>query len=242
MATLSVLTTAASGQDFWVRWRSDQGVGLLPVQVIAPVSDRAIAAELAALHDLLVNQAVTGQNRTGDGLRLIVSRGAIRKLRRDDSTKDDLYPYAHFLRTRFAEATVQVSKQPLVFDAPPAAPLVVAAPGLDSVTVPGVGAVAFTGHALERYREYSGAATLGRAWRSLRRVLLQQPLRDLPLPPHVRLHKARRYRDPGRWLASANGWEFALARRGDLWFLVTVYRVASGHFRAIGGQGAVPRE
>ncbi len=75
---------------------------------VPEMDDPLTAAELAAINYLLTVKNVAGQDKSGTGLRIWVSRGAIKKLLRESSAKAYLVPYANFLRTRFLGAAIEV--------------------------------------------------------------------------------------------------------------------------------------
>jgi hypothetical protein len=127
MNQISVSTQARSDGQFDVAYRIHEAHPLANgiVQVfVAPhyTADRAIIAELAALRYLLCEAQVCGQQRTGQGLQVEVSFGAIRRavlqgaLKATDAGKTDkahIVPHAHFLATRFFEASKAVVNAPV---------------------------------------------------------------------------------------------------------------------------------
>lgn len=124
MDTLSVSTIEVNG-SFEVRYKMvTQGAKVATVSGVLTVSlntrfpmDRPILAELGALHHLLYIKEIHGQRRLGNGLRIEVSAGAIKKavakgsLKREDSGKTDkehVARFCAFLATKYFEATVEV--------------------------------------------------------------------------------------------------------------------------------------
>ena len=82
--------------------------------------DRAIVAELAAIHYLLEERHVHGENRLGDGIKIEVSFGAIRKgllkgalKKKDegDTDKGHVAGCATFLATKYFEAEIVVGRK-----------------------------------------------------------------------------------------------------------------------------------
>ena len=131
--------------------------GLLRVRVAPRMDDAPIAAELAALQYLLEDKGVLGNSVAGNAMtKLIVSAGAIRKLRRRGSDKLHLAPYANFLTTRFAGCPLTVDKDARWFEgfAPESIEdLVVGSPRRETVKVAGLGEVSVTQHVLERFAD-----------------------------------------------------------------------------------------
>lgn len=131
--------------------------GVVTVQITSVISDRAIAAELAAMQYLLEDQCVIGDNVVGNiHTQIIVSQGAIRKLQRRDSDKAHLAPYASFLVTRFAACPIIVDKKTNWFeDSLPelTETIVVDGARCESVQIMGVGNVLISQHVLMKFAE-----------------------------------------------------------------------------------------
>ncbi|MGB7597396.1 MAG: hypothetical protein WBM09_07505 [Gallionella sp.] len=131
--------------------------GLLRVRIAPRMEDAPLAAELAAIQYLLEDKRVLGDTVAGNAqTKLIVSSGAIRKLRLLGSDKLHLAPYANFLTTRFAGCTLGVDKdarwfegfEPVLIE-----DLVVGSPRRETVKVAGLGEVSVTQHVLERFAD-----------------------------------------------------------------------------------------
>ncbi len=201
--TLHTQLIPQSGQDgeFIVCWRIGGRVGRIRVEFRADrsLSDLGTAAELAAVQFLLSDKEVMGSNRTGKGIILDVSRGAIRKLKHGTSNKKDLAPYAAFLVTRYHEATITVAKKatwiPGEIDQVEHDELVVEGPRFESVDTPRMGRITVTKHAIEQYEERFSEGDLTRTWASLVKRLQNAELSPVALPPKVEKHKARLYGD-----------------------------------------------
>ncbi|MGA8864345.1 MAG: hypothetical protein WBM09_11690 [Gallionella sp.] len=144
---------------FRVYWTNSpvRAGGLLRVRVAPRMADAQIAAELAAIQYLLEDKGVLGNTVAGNAMtKLIVSAGAIRKLRRRGSDKLHLAPYANFLTTRFAGCTLGVDKDArwfAGFEPESIEDLVVASPRRETVKVAGLGEVSVTQHVLERFAD-----------------------------------------------------------------------------------------
>ena len=89
---LTLLTKQIDG-EFMVYWKTGlrRGGGLkvnLGEQYDKlPEQQKPIAAELYAIHHLLSVKEVMGSNRSGNGLQIRVSKGAIKKLQKQRSTQ-----------------------------------------------------------------------------------------------------------------------------------------------------------
>lgn len=155
LKTHTIATTQAD--TFLVYWTSSLMTpkGMLKVRVTAQIEDRHIAAELAVMRHLLEDKCVIGKSLVGNaGTRLIVSRGAIRKLHHRQSDKVHLAPYANFLTTRFAgcQISVDADKDWFAGFAPESTEsLLVSGARRETVHVTGIGEVSITQHVLDRF-------------------------------------------------------------------------------------------
>lgn len=126
MNKISVSTRQRPDGRFDVAYRLDElqplAAGTVTVELAArETRDRPIVAELAALQYLLCELQVCGPSRTGHGLEIEVTFGAIKRavrhgaLKATDQGKTDkshIVPYTHFLATRFFEAEKRVVPNP----------------------------------------------------------------------------------------------------------------------------------
>lgn len=158
MHTLKTYTLPGQKTDtylvYWTNSTYRLG-GLLHVKIAANVEDKAIAAELAAIQNLLEVRCVLGNKISGNAkMQLVVSSGAIRKLQRCQSDKVHLAPYANFLCTRFAAAIITVEKDTRWFNGKTPAiveELQVSGPQLETIRLRGLGEVSVTRHVLDRF-------------------------------------------------------------------------------------------
>jgi len=185
--------------SYRVFWRVGGRVGCINIMLEPdrPLSDLDAAAELAAIQLLLSEKEVMGANRTGKGLILDVSRGAIRKLHNGTSAKKDLTPYAAFLVTRYHEAKITVAKKapwiPDTLDEIEQDDLLVDGPRYESVETPCMGRVTVTVHAIEQYEERFSEGELSRTWTSLVKRMQNAELKTVELPEKVKKHKKSQY-------------------------------------------------
>jgi hypothetical protein len=160
--------------------------GIVRVTIVPPVSDVGVAAELAAVNYLLLQKCVLGENRTGVGIKLVFSRGAVKKLVRKDSSKYDLTIWARYLSTRFRDSVLEVDKEPIKHAAePPLDVIKVEAPPKAQMFSPKVGWFEVTIHALERYMSRSNCGVITRAWSSMQRRMLNPDLVPAKIPETV---------------------------------------------------------
>lgn len=131
--------------------------GVIKVRITNQIKDLVIAAELAALQYLLEDKGVLGNQLAGSvTTKLIVSRGAIRKLQLRQSDKVHLAPYANFLTTRFAGSQMSVDQDTRWFDSltPDSTDhLLVSGPRREKVKMTGIGEISITHHVLERFAD-----------------------------------------------------------------------------------------
>lgn len=222
-------------------WKTEHRTGTVRVQVRLSISDPTTLAELWALRYLLIDEEVAGTDRSGSGLTLHVSRGAIRKLFRMQSSKRDLVPYAHWLTVRFVGADVVVAKrlrdpdaflagrlakEPVHYPSDGDALVVTEDSNPDDlIRVRGIGDVRLTHHAVERYAQHTGIERIVRSWKRLKRKLRTAQLQPASLPRHARTRKALRYEETAEHYR-ADDWYFVFipdAENANLKTLVTVF-------------------
>jgi hypothetical protein len=182
--------TTHQPDTFLVYWTnsSNRPGGLIKVRVTTGMPDAHIAAELAAMQHLLEDKAVIGSNLVGNpNTKLIVSVGAIRKLRHCQSDKSHLAPYANFLTTRFAGSPISVDKDIRWFDgfSPEVTEnLIVTGPRRETLKVSGFGEVAVTQHVLDRFAdrflpESSQDKLAQTAWKKLKEIAADPTVREV---------------------------------------------------------------
>lgn len=199
--------------SYLVRWMTGTDTkGIVQVDVPADVEDGKIASELVAARWLLEEANVCGHDKSGAGLIIYFSTGAAKKLLRGESAKGSLAKYAHFLRTRFLGAEIEVESRPqhwAVFDAI-ATRIDARSVKLEKLQLRGFGEVELTAHALEQYVERLERKPT-RAWRELRLLLLDPKLYEVNINRR-RVTANLAHRNAGRY--------FYLPNR-DIIFVVT---------------------
>lgn len=215
--------TTDQPDTFLVYWTNSEARprGLLRVRVAPEIQDRHIVAELAAIQHLLEDKAAAGRHVVGNAnTRLVVSRGAIRKLQRMESDKEHLAPYANFLTTRFSGCPLSVEKDKSWFAgfAPEPEDLLVSGPRRETLRVCGLGEVSVTHHVLERFTdrflsESEKAKASQIAWKKLREVAADPMVREVACRKlWGTLKQMREGKQPGRYF---------LNRRHNLVLVVT---------------------
>jgi len=127
MDTLSVKTTPNENGTFTALWKWRQHGAKQPIagEIVVQLDesyrhDRAIIAELAAICYLLEERHIHGENRLGEGIRIEVSFGAIRKALlkgslktsdQGDTEKKHVAGCASFLATKYFEAEIKVGRK-----------------------------------------------------------------------------------------------------------------------------------
>jgi hypothetical protein len=130
---------------------------------------------------------VMGSNRSGNGLQIRVSKGAIKKLQKQRSTQHSLYSVTRFLLTRYQEAQISVEKRDDWLSYP------FEEYSVDNVTmrnieevinVPNIGHVVVR-HALEWFVERLSDGVPKHPWKALCSTLLCSALTKAQLPESV---------------------------------------------------------
>lgn len=171
---LRVLTRNSSSADSYdVNWSSGLNTqGILRVHVTVPLTDKALCAELFAIQYLLEVLEVCGSDRAGNNLKIIASRGAVRKIQKCKYSKEEYLDYGTFLATRFVEAEIEVDATD-GFIKPRAqnhlVELTVDGPPEPSIRL-GQRMVRVSRHAIERVAQRWCAENPSRAWRLLQDI------------------------------------------------------------------------
>lgn len=188
--------------------------------------------ELFGIWYFLMSIEIAGQGRRAKNLKLIVSRGAIKRLLRESSSKAHLFSFTNALRTQFFGLNdIEVDKTSawaasvgtsacVRWDGLP--------PDYPEIENPVLGHVRVTHHAVERY--YDATNREGRADQVFQRVcrILREASQEALLPEHVVQHKSRTYahaNDATRYLNTQSGWQAViLSPANEKPLLATVYQ------------------
>ena len=214
-----------------VYWRSGlHRKNAVDVRLALTCRDPQAAAEAIAIRHLLGEANIFNANRTGINLNIVVSKGAVKKMARTNScNKAELYDYGYPLITRYKEAGISVSKDRswFPFDGQlPHVPFIngESLRGIEKIDSKGMGKVAITRHALERYGQNCGTLDMNTAWKNLHRRL-DSPLAQLTLPTNVLQHKLKKYGDkPEVWVGRDNNpLHYVFVPKNDHRVLVTLF-------------------
>lgn len=210
MMQLTTVSKKQSGNTALVYWRVGiNRKGVINVCLDASSTDVELIAELAAIRHLIMDCCVLGRTPTsGLGIRLCVSKGAIKKLTKGTSDKGYASRFAAFLTSRLLGVEIQVSHSMKYMIDEDDEGYAESFSHLDVSTTeymtphevietPAMGQVAITKHALERYSQRLGGIDNGkivkRPWASLARRLRNPELLQQSLDANVLTHKYRKY-------------------------------------------------
>ena len=232
MMVLTLLTKQIDG-EFTVYWKTGlRRGGELKVDLgeqydMLPGQQKPIAAELYAIHHLLSVKEVMGSNRSGNGLQIRVSKGAIKKLQKQRSTQHSLYSLTRFLLTRYQEAQISVEKREdwLSHSFEEYSVDNVSVREIDEViNVPNIGPVVVTRHALERFVERLSDGVPKHPWKALCTKLLCSGLTKAQLPGRVAIQKSKKYAQEAEfWQHVGSNMHFVVVPNGLIKTLVTVF-------------------
>lgn len=218
---------------FWRLGQQSACKGAYDVFAPGTPDDIEALGELAALRHLLSVRNISGQNRNGEGLVLVVSHGAVKKLVNKKSQKSDLFDFNHFLITRYAGADVVVDKErawlPEDRDSVPVTGINLHdMKGPETVEVPNLGKIVITRHALEKYLEVAGTADLPQSWRSINRRL-RKNLERVNVPAKVaRMQQIKHHTEASElWKNPDNPMHFVFSREPSFMVLRTVYETTA---------------
>jgi hypothetical protein len=232
MMVLTLLTKQIDG-EFTVYWKTGlRRCGELKVNLgeqydMLPEQQKPIAAELYAIHHLLSVKEVMGINRSGNGLQIRVSKGAIKKLQKQRSTQHSLYNLTRFLLTRYQEAKISVEKRDdwILYPLEQYSVDNVTVRDIDEViNVPNIGPVVVTRHALERFVERLSDGAPKHPWKALCTKLLCSGLTKAQLPESVAIQKAKKYAQEAEfWQHVGSKMHFVIVPSGPIKTLVTAF-------------------
>lgn len=200
------------------------------IDIKLPLScqDKFSAAELIAIRYVLGELKVYNAHRTGINLKIVVSKGAIKKMAKKSTSKFDLYEYGYPIFTRYAEAEISVSKDKSWYPSEEELGQVTVIDGeslrgIEKIHTESLGVIGISFHAMEKYIKHCGTIDMSRTWKNLNRrfngVLVQEEL-----PSNVLKHKLRKYGDaPEVWKHPDDTVHYVFCNRDDYKILVTVF-------------------
>ncbi|RJX72659.1 hypothetical protein [Pseudomonas sp. LS-2] len=189
--------------------------------------------ELYGVWCCLVHLELAGSNRTSRNLKLVVSRGAVKRLLLVSSSKEELYQYAYALRTQlFGLEDISVEKGEdwlqnehagicLKWDGLP--------PPQPAIDNPVFGRILMTFHsAVEYLAETKGECKRENVFARLSRIVKEADRESL-LPDRANGHKERKYGSSQagtRYLNNSAGWQIVVrpTEQNDALVALTVYQ------------------
>src|SRR5690606_18342550 len=202
--------------------------GALIVESPYEVDDIDVLSELTAIRYLLMERQILGNPvKSGKGISITVTKGAIKKLIKGKSQKRYLQKFAAFFKTRLIGVELKVDKNSTFLppdDIEPTDTICPDARTYEVVETPKLGRVLVTDHALMRYMERSFDGKPENAYKSLANRLIQEDLVEIKLPPRVTKHKSRKYgtnQSTSIWRHRSDSLHFALVKEGESNVLVT---------------------
>jgi hypothetical protein len=222
---LTIHTRAEEGH-FVCTWRLGRKQGIVYVTVEADVAEKDVVAELSALHYLVEEVQLMGDNRSGSSLEITISNPTIPDLRNGRSKKSHLYPFAVLLLTKFLEVPLNVEKDcSWVGEGAKTRErrLSVSEPLKLLLDVKGHGKVGVRQHSFDQFRARLNHVSAVDAWKEMQRIA-KAGMSPIPNPERgsTRLYHADTH------------WVFVV---GDDEYLVTAYTGfnVGKHVRQAGG-------
>jgi hypothetical protein len=202
MMTINTISARLSDREARVFWRvGTKNRGIVDVTLDFSHEESALLGELVALQHLLFERKVFSREiASGEGYKLVVSKGAIRKLALGKSNKKFATKFSAFLTNRMRGASIEVSQNnefmATVEDCEPeliGGDRAVYASTHDEILTPAMGPVLVTQHAVDQYRARITSGTPKKPWASLVKRLSHPELRIQKLEDHVLKHKMSKY-------------------------------------------------
>lgn len=231
--TLTTISERISDTNAHVFWRvGTKNKGILDIALTDAQTDSALIAELFAIQYLLFDKQVLDRAPgSGTGYRLVVSKGAIKKLALGKSDKLHALKYAAFLTNRMRGVAIEVSPSPGFMALPHEVEIESLGCGhkdhleYDTVDTPAMGKIQITHHAFEQYQARITSGDPKKPWASLVGRLMHPDLEQIEFSGKVAVHKARKY---GRldecWSHPTSRFHYIVSRGDDgVGVLVTVF-------------------
>lgn len=202
MMTLNTVSKKTSNNSALVFWRvGTKRKGILDVRIDFDHEEADLLAELIAIRYLVLDKQVfCCKPGSGSGYKLVVSKGAIKKLALGKSTKAFAFKFAAYLTSRLKGVTIEVSQSMEFMDEPGEGNVELLdadrqtyAKTYDEISTPAMGPVLITQHAIDRYQARITSGSPKKPWASLVSRLRHPELQILPFDPKVARHKARKY-------------------------------------------------
>ena len=190
-------------------------------------SDALIVAELHCMQSLLEENDAAGKAPSPKNMVLTFSGGGPAKLAAGTSTKNHLYPYAYFLKMRFAGAQILAEKNSdwISSKAEKAtSAITIAGPRGEYLNLPGIGPVWITGHLMRQFRMRLNNQSYQSAWKVLAHTIQHCRFQTMPITGDASHLAVTKNDSPGQCLYdSVSRWVFVLTKVNGRSTLVTAY-------------------
>lgn len=232
LTTISERVSDSQARIFWHVGAKKKGI----IDVIMDFSseDAALVGELTVIRHLLFECEVFGRvPGAGSGYKLIVSKGAIKKLALGKSDKQYAKKFSNFMEGRMKGVKIEVSQSrefmPTLEDCHPEHLTISKQDAIftsNEVDTPALGRVIITYHAVEQYKKRLTSGDPKKPWASLASRLQHPELQLQPLSDKVIQHKKVKY---GRsdnievWSHPSSSFHYLCIREGNIRSLVTVF-------------------
>lgn len=202
MMTLTTVSKKVSDSSALVFWRvGTNREGILDVRLDFESDESDLLAELIAIRYLMLDKQVFCREPGGGaGYKLVVSKGAIKKLALGKSTKKFAFKFAAYLTGRLRGVAIEISQSMEFMDEVNAentellnADKQSYTQTYDEISTPAMGRVLVTQHALDQYQARITSGDPKQPWQSLVGRLQHPELRIQPFDERVARHKTRKY-------------------------------------------------
>jgi len=151
---------------------NESSVRALDVDVATAMEQPYKLAELVAIKYLLMYSPYVGENRSGDGLKINVSYGAIKKVQKLHTTNSNMVIHGRFLQVRFSGAVIGTARRyDWVKDFSGDVVDISLKDCADKPVSTHVGELHLTRHAVERFKERLDIPNVDRAWKRLTKLM-----------------------------------------------------------------------
>ncbi len=220
-----------------IHWRSSATkCGVIEVTLPYESLDIDIVGELVALQHLIIDKEIFGKNAFhGEGLKVEVSKGAIKKILTGKTIKKEIIKYASFIPFLLQGISIKTHKKCSkndVFEGCISEKIVVDVEKYTNtrllVSSPVIGDIEITSHSVGRYLERvkPESGDIKFPLKSLVLRLTNPDLRQVTLPENVVSHKLRKYGESDEfsvWKHPTSTLNFGLIKVGPVFSLVTVF-------------------
>lgn len=233
-----ILTTYSEKIDenytkvYWFTGPNNKGI--YKVKNFEGREDSDVIAELVVIRHLVLKvNALKKDIISGFGTKLIVSKGAIKKMINGKSTKEHILIYGDFLSKRLDGVGLEVNTQKSTYvtfentkENYLSNELVIREPLL-KVMFPSIGEVSITPHAVHRYTERNATGTPKNPWKSIIDCLKSSKITKLEIPQKQLEYKNTKYGDQSieMWGVPKGTMRYLIVKNGRERVLVTAFSI-----------------